>query len=64
MVLTTSGSLGSRTLADGATHGMPTHREAAEKAGVNAILGLRIGPYITRNGNPRLFVYGTLAHCE
>ena len=64
MVLPTSGTLGSRTLADGAIRGMKTLREAAVEAGANAVLGLRSAPYITRNGNPRIFLYGTVAHCE
>ena len=64
MVLPTSGTLGGRTLADGAIRGMKTLREAAVEAGANAILGLRSGPFITRNGNPRIFLYGTLANCE
>lgn len=64
MVLPTSGALGGRTLADGAIRGMKTLREAAIEAGANAVLGLRSSPYITRNGNPRMFLYGTLAVCE
>ena len=64
MVLPTSGSLGGRTLADGAIRGMKTLREAAIEAGANAVLGLRSSPYVTRNGNPRMFLYGTLAVCE
>ena len=64
MVLPTSGTLGGRTLADGAIRGMKTFREAAVEAGANAVLGLRSSPYITRNGNPRMFLYGTLALCE
>ena len=64
MVLPTSGTLGSRTLADGAIRGMKTLRETAVEAGANAVLGLRSSPYITRNGNPRMFLYGTLAVCE
>ena len=64
MVLPTSGTLGSRTLADGAIRGMKTLREAAVEAGANAVLGLRSAPYITRNGNPRMFLYGTLSRCE
>ena len=55
MVLPTSGTLGGRTLADGAIRGMKTLREAAVEAGANAILGLRSGPFLTRNGNPRIF---------
>ena len=64
MVLPTSGTLGGRTLADGAIRGMKTLREVAVEAGANAILGLRSGPFLTRNGNPRIFLYGTLANCE
>ena len=64
MVLPTSGTLGGRTLADGAIRGMKTLREAAVEAGANAILGLRSGPFLTRSGNPRILLYGTLANCE
>ena len=64
MVLPTSGSLGGRTLADGAIRGMKSLRQAAVEAGANSVVGLRTAPYITRNGNPRIFVYGTLANCE
>ncbi len=28
------------------------------------VLGLRSNPSATRNGNPRMFLYGTLARCE
>ena len=64
MVLPISGSLGGRTLAASAVRGMKTLREAAIEAGANAVLGLRTSPYVTRNGNPRMFLYGTLAVCE
>ena len=64
MVLPTSGLMGGRTLADGAIRGMSTLREAAIEAGANAVLGLRTEAYLTRNENPRLFLYGTLARCE
>ena len=64
MVLPTSGALGGRTLADGAIRGMKSLRQAAVEAGANSVVGLRTAPYITRNGNPRIFVYGTLANCE
>ena len=64
MVLPTSGALGGRTLADGAIRGMKSLRQAAVEAGANSVVGLRTAPYITRNGNPRMFVYGTLANCE
>ena len=64
MVLPTSGALGGRTLADGAIRGMKSLRQAAVEAGANSVVGLRTAPYSTRNGNPRMFVYGTLANCE
>ena len=64
MVLPTSGALGGRTLADGAIRGMKSLRQAAVEAGANSVVGLRTAPYITRTGNPRIFVYGTLANCE
>ena len=64
MVLPTSGLLGGRTLADGAIRGMNTLRDAALADGANAVLGLRREAYLTRNDNPRLFLYGTLARCE
>ena len=64
MVLPTSGTLRGRTLADGAIRGMKTLPETAVEAAANAVLGLRSSPYITRNDNPRMFPYGTLAVCE
>ena len=60
MVLSTSGMIGGRTLADGAIRGMRTLRRAAAEAGANAVLGFRSEAYQTRNGNPRVFLYGTL----
>ena len=64
MVLPISFTHESRALADGAIRGMKTLREAAVEAGANAVLGLRSSPYAARNGNPRMFLYGTLAVCE
>ena len=64
MVLPTLGALVGRTLADGAIPWMKTLREAALEAGANVVLGLRGSPYITRNGNPRMFPGGMLALCE
>ena len=43
---------------------MKTLREAAIEAGANAVLGPRSSPHITRNGNPRMFLYGTMTVCE
>ena len=64
MVLPTSGMIGGRTLADGAIRGMKTLRRAAAEAGANAVLGFRTEAYQTRNSNPRVFLYGTLATCR
>lgn len=64
MVLPTSGMLGTRTLADGVIRGMRTLRRAAAEAGANAVLGFRTEAYQTRNDNPRVFLYGTLAICR
>ncbi len=61
IVLPTSGALAGRTLADGLIREMKTLRGAAVEAGANAVVGLRSSPYITRNGNPRMILYGTLA---
>ena len=47
-----------------AIRGMQTLREAAAEAGANAVLGLRTAAFVNRQGNPRLFLYGTLARCE
>ena len=38
--------------------------DAAAGAGANAVLGLRTATFVNRQGNPRLFLYGTLALCE
>lgn len=64
MVLPTLGALVGRTLADGAIPWMKSLREAALEEGVSVVLGLRGSPYITRNGNPRMFLCGTPALCE
>ena len=64
MVLPTTGALGLRELHDGVIRGMIALREAAQAAGANAVLGLRMSPFMTREENPRMFVYGTLAKCE
>ena len=64
MVLPTSGMIGGRTLADGAIRGMKTLRQAASEVGANAVLGFRSEAYQTRNSNPRVFLYGTLAVCR
>ena len=64
MMLPTSGIIGGRTLADGAIRGMKTLRAAAAAAGANEVLGLRTEAYQTMNGNPRAFLYGTLATCR
>lgn len=52
---------------DGAIRGMKTLRAAAVAAWANTILGLTTAPYINRIGNPRTFLYVTLAsslmHC-
>ena len=64
MVLPTSGMIGGRTVADGAIRGMKTLRRAAAEAGANAVLGFRSEAYQTRNSNPRVFLYGTLAICR
>lgn len=53
-----------RNGADAAVRGARVMREAAADAGANAILGFRTSTFVTRNGNPRLFMYGTLALCE
>ena len=64
MVLPTSGLLGERLLADGTIRGMNTMREAAAKKGANAIVGFRTDVYMTREENPLVLLYGTLALCE
>ncbi len=43
---------------------MKTMREAAAAKGANAILGFRTDVFMTREDNPRVLLYGTLAHCE
>ena len=47
-----------------AIRGMQTLREAAAEAAANAVLGLRTAAFVNRQGNPRMFLYGTLARCE
>ncbi len=64
MVVPTSGLRGERLLADRTIRGMKTMREAAAKKGANAIVGLRTDVYMTREENPLVLLYGTLARCE
>ena len=64
MVLPTSGMICGRTLADGAIRGMKNLRQAAAEAGANAVVGFRTEAFQTRNSNPRVFLYGTLAICR
>lgn len=53
-----------RNGAEGAARGARAMSKAAAAAGANAIIGFRTSTFITRNGNPRLLMYGTLASCE
>lgn len=64
MVLPSSGLLGERFLSDGTIRGMKTMRRAAVARDANAIIGFRTDVYMTREENPRVLLYGTLAHCE
>ena len=64
MVLPSSGLMGERLLSDGTIRGMKTMRRAAVAAGANAIVGFRTDVYMTREENPRVLLYGTLAHCQ
>ena len=64
MVLPSSGLMGERLLSDGTIRGMKTMRKAAASSGANAIIGFRTDVYMTREENPRVLLYGTLAHCE
>ena len=53
-----------RNGAEAAARGARAMRRAAAEAGANAIVGFRTSTFGTRNGNPRLLMYGTLARCE
>lgn len=53
--------VGGCTLAEGPIRGMGTLRRAAAEARANSVLGLRNGARQSKNGNPCVFLYGTLA---
>ena len=41
-----------------------TLRAAAVRAGANAVVGVRMSPYVPSTNRLRLHIYGTLARCE
>ena len=53
-----------KNIADAAVRATRTIRAAAVEAGANAVVGVRMSPFVEAQNRWKLLMYGTLVRCE